>query len=80
MLIKIIMIFMAGVVVDLLVTRYTRAVSERKIGRASLLSGFITIVNFLLLTVILRESFADGVYNILSFAGGNALGTYFAMK
>ena len=80
MFIKIMMIFVAGIVVDLLVTRYTRAVAERKIGGATLLSGFITIVNFLLLSVILRESFTDGIYSILSFAGGNAVGTYFAMK
>ncbi|MHB8908563.1 MAG: hypothetical protein ACYDAA_06750 [Syntrophales bacterium] len=37
MIIKIIMIFVAGVVVDLLVTRYTRAVAEKKIGRATLI-------------------------------------------
>lgn len=80
MIIKIVMIFVAGVVVDLLVTRYTRAVAEKKIGRATLLSGFITVVNFLLLSVILKDSFADGIYSILSFAGGNTLGTYFAMR
>jgi hypothetical protein len=80
MIIKIIMIFAAGVAVDLLLTRYTRAVAERKIGWATLLSGFITIVNFFLLSVILKDSFADGIYNIVSFASGNTLGTYLALR
>ena len=77
---KIILIFIAGFVVDLLVTKYTRYVAEKKIGGATLLSGIITIVNFVLLTVILQESTNNGLANILAFAGGNSLGTFMALK
>jgi len=77
---KIILIFIAGFVVDLLITKYTRYVAEKKIGWATLLSGIITIVNFVLLTVILQESANNGLANILAFAGGNSLGTFAALK
>jgi uncharacterized protein YebE (UPF0316 family) len=77
---KIILIFIAGFVVDLLVTKYTRYVAEKKIGGATLLSGIITIVNFVLLTLILQESANNGMANILAFAGGNSLGTFMALK
>ena len=77
---KIILIFIAGFVVDLLVTKYTRYVAEKKIGGATLLSGIITIVNFVLLTLILQESANNGLANILAFAGGNSLGTFMALK
>ena len=77
---KIILIFVAGFLVDLLITKYTRYVAEKKIGRATLLSGIITIVNFVLLTVILQESADSGLANILAFAGGNSLGTFTALK
>ena len=77
---KIMLIFIAGFVVDLLVTKYTRYVAEKKIGGATLLSGIITIVNFVLLTLILQESANNGLANILAFAGGNSLGTFMALK
>jgi uncharacterized protein YebE (UPF0316 family) len=77
---KIILIFIAGFVVDLLVTKYTRYVAEKKIGGATLLSGIITIVNFVLLTLILQESANNCLANILAFAGGNSLGTFMALK
>jgi hypothetical protein len=44
------------------------------------LSGLITIANFLLITVILKDTATDGLVNIMAFAGGNSLGTFFAMK
>ena len=80
MVLKIILIFTAGFVVDLLVTRYTRAIAEKRITHATILSGMITIVNFVLLTVILKDNAANGLFNILAFAGGNSLGTFCAMK
>jgi hypothetical protein len=77
---KILLIFVAGFVVDLLVTKYTRYVAEKKTGGATLLSGVITIVNFVLLTVILQESANNGLANILAFAGGNSLGTFMVLR
>ena len=80
MVLQIVLIFFAGIVIDLLVTRYTRAVADRKIRSASLLSGLITMANFILLTVIISESAMAGVLNIVAFAGGNTIGTYLALK
>ena len=77
---KIILIFVAGFIVDLLITKYTRLVAEKKVGWATFLSGIITIVNFALLTVILQDSANSGLMNILAFAGGNSLGTFTALK
>jgi hypothetical protein len=80
MITKLILIFIAGFVIDLLITKYTSDVAEKRIWRATLFSGMITMANFLLLTVILKDSAMDGVYSILAFAGGNSLGTFCAMK
>ncbi len=80
MITKLLLIFIAGIVIDLLITKYTSDVAEKRIWRATLFSGMITMANFLLLTVILKDSAMDGMFNILAFAGGNSLGTFFAMK
>ncbi len=77
---KILLIFVAGFIVDLLVTKYTRFITEKKIAWATLLSGIITVVNFVLLTMILQDSAGNGMMNILAFAGGNSLGTFTALK
>ncbi len=80
MITKLVLIFFAGFVIDLLITKYTSDVAQRRVWRATVLSGLITVANFLLLTVILKDSAMDGVLSILGFAGGNCLGTFFAMK
>ena len=80
MISKIVLIFLAGIIIDVLSTRYTRNVAEKKLWPATLLSGLITITNFALLTLIIRESATDGFFNILAYAGGNTLGTYIGLK
>ena len=80
MITKLVLIFFAGFVIDLLITRYTSDVAQRRVWRATVLSGLITVANFLLLTVILKDGATDGVLSIMAFAGGNSLGTFFAMK
>lgn len=80
MILQILTIFVAGFLIDLLATKYTRSVAEKRTGKAVILSGVITIANFVFLSIILKESAGDGVFNILAFAGGNSLGTFFAMK
>jgi hypothetical protein len=77
---KIILLFLAGVIIELLSARYTRNVAERKVWSPTLLSGLITITNFALLTLIIKGSAADGFFNILAYAGGNTLGTYIALR
>jgi len=80
MISKIILLFLAGVIIELLSARYTRNVAERKVWSPTLLSGLITITNFALLTLIIKESAAAGFFNILAYAGGNTLGTYIGLR
>ena len=80
MVLKIILIFLTGFIVDVLVTKYTSFVAQKKIGSATLFSGIITIVNFILLTIILNDSAHNGMVNIIALASGNSLGTFWAMK
>jgi hypothetical protein len=71
MITKLLLIFIAGFVIDLLITKYTGDVAEKRIWRATVLSGLITVANFLLLTVILKDSAMDGAFSIMAFAGNN---------
>lgn len=80
MIIKLIIIFAAGFIVDMLVTKHTRYVTNNQTGLATLLSGLITVVNFTLLAFIVKDSLDSGLLNILVYAGGNSLGTFLAMK
>ena len=80
MIYEIILIFLAGIVIDLLVARYTRAVAEKKIWGATILSGLITVASFVLLTVIIKETAMNCFFNILADAGGNTLGTYVGLR
>ena len=77
---KILLIFAAGFIIDLLVTKYTDFVARRKIGKATALSGIITVAEFFLLTLILRDSASNDFISLLVFASGNSLGTFWAMK
>jgi hypothetical protein len=77
---KIILIFIAGLIIDLLTTLYTRKVADKKIWSATFLSGLITLTNFTLLTMIIKESDTNTFFNILAYASGNTLGTYIAIR
>jgi hypothetical protein len=80
LIINLIIIFVAGLVVDLLGAKYTRYIVTKKIGLAALLSGLITLVNFLFLTLILKDGVNGSIFNILAFAGGGSIGTFLAMR
>ena len=77
---QIILIFLAGILVDLLAARYTRAIADKKVWSPTVLSGLITLSTFVLLTVIIQESSMNSLLNILAYAGGNTIGTYIALK
>ncbi len=77
---QILLIFLAGILIDLLAARYTRAVADKKLWSATFLSGLITLSTFLLLTVIIQESSMNSVYNIFAYASGNTIGTYIALR
>ncbi len=77
---QILLIFVAGIVIDLLAARYTRAIADKKLWSATLLSGLITLSTFLLLTVIIQESAMNSLFNIFAYAGGNTIGTYIGLR
>ncbi|HPI92992.1 MAG TPA: hypothetical protein PLT09_07795 [Deltaproteobacteria bacterium] len=79
MILELTALFIAGIITDLLVTRYTRSVAERKVWSATILSGMITFANFLLLTLIVKEGSLHSFFGIAAYAGGNTVGTYVAM-
>ncbi len=79
MVIQLITLFCAGIIIDLLVTRYTKSVAEKQIWSATFLSGMITFANFVLLTLIIKESSMNGIFDIVAYAGGNTVGTYVGM-
>lgn len=79
MFIRLLAFFCAGIIIDLLVTRYTKSVAEKRVWSATVLSGTITFANFLLLTVIIRDASLDSIFDIMAYAGGNTVGTYVAM-
>lgn len=78
MLTRLVLIFLAGLVLDWLVTKYTRSVARGRRGTAVFLSGVITLVNMGLIVWVLRGD--GGLYSVLAFAGGNSLGTFVAMR
>jgi hypothetical protein len=80
MIIKLILIFAAGLIVDVLITKHTRFVVANRPCLATLFSGLITVANFALLTYIIKDGIDSGLINILAYAGGNSLGTFLAMK
>jgi len=55
MLTKLFLLFLAGLILDLLGTVHTKAVVSKKIWWATTLSGVITVANYGLLTVLLTE-------------------------
>jgi hypothetical protein len=68
-------LFMAGVAQDFLITGWTRAVSRKQKVVASGMAGLVTIVSMLLLAnVILVEG--DVLFRVLALAAGNVLGTF----
>ncbi|MGC9324182.1 MAG: hypothetical protein ACP5G0_05455 [Desulfomonilia bacterium] len=79
MILQLFLLFCAGIIIDLLVTRYTKSVAERRVMSATALSGMITFANFLLLTVIIKDPSLNCIFDIVAYAGGNTVGTYVAL-
>jgi hypothetical protein len=81
MLEKLILIFIAGIFSDILVTKYTSYVSEKKITFATISSGLITVVNFAIFIFIIQDNTYDQtISGVLALAGGNGVGTFLALK
>jgi hypothetical protein len=68
---------LCGIIVDLMITIYTRSVSLGRGGRASLFAGVITVVTFWILNKIAIKWNAKLV---LAYAVGTAIGTWLGMQ
>ena len=77
---QLILIFLAGILIDLLTARYTRAIADRKLWPATFLSGLVTLASFMLITVIIKEDSLNSALSIFAYAGGNTIGTYVAVR
>jgi hypothetical protein len=80
MLWKLFVIFVGGVVVDLLVTKYTRSVATGRPKTAAALSGIITLANIGIWGTIIHEAETLGVYGAISMALGASIGTLLGFK
>lgn len=74
------LLFIVGLLVDLFVTYYNKAIADRKKVHASLLSGTVTFINYTVIVLIVRVETFGALWNILCYAMGNTVGTYLAMS
>lgn len=77
---KYLLIFAAGLAVDLLIAWYTLAVSRGLACQAAFYAVGITLVNFVFLAVILKGNLQGSIAGIVVYAAGNGLGTYLAFN
>ena len=80
MLSKVIVIFLGGIFLDLLSTRYTRSVACGQRGTAALLSGVITLANLGIWGSIFQHAETLGIYGAIAMAGGSSIGTLLGFK
>lgn len=79
MITKLVLIFFAGFVVDLLITKYTSDVARERVWRATVLSGLITVANSAAHGDPEGQRHGRRLQHH-GFCGGNSLGTFFAMR
>jgi hypothetical protein len=80
MLWKLIVIFLGGVFVDLLVTKYTVCVAAGRPKSSAALSGIITLANIGIWGTIIHEAETLGYYGAICMALGASVGTLLGFK
>ncbi len=80
MLTQVILIFLGGIVLDILTSRYTRCVAGDRPVHAAALSGVITLGNLALWGSILQQAETLGLYGAFAMAGGSTVGTLIGAK
>lgn len=80
MLLKLLIIFFGGLVIDILITKYTRCIAKDRAVSSSLLGGIITLGNLLFWGMIIREAETLGAIGAVVMAFGAGVGTYLGMK
>ena len=73
-------LFVAGVVLDALQAAFLRFATTKQYGYASLVSFFMTIVGYGVFYSILESLNQGHVHNLLAYALGGSVGTFFALK
>ncbi len=73
--------FGAGVLQDIVITLYYQLISKKRAGLTAFFSFFITLINLTILYGILSNLTPDsGILLIATYALGNAVGAYLAVK
>ena len=67
--------FAAGLVIDIIITLYTKAIADGKKYTASVLAMVITVVNFSVMAYVL-QNMGDSISGIAAFSAGNGVGTW----
>jgi hypothetical protein len=80
MLWKVLIIFVGGIILDMLATRYTRCVAKGQAKMAAALSGLITLANLALWGTILQHAETLGFYGVVAMAGGSSVGTLLGFR
>ncbi len=73
--------FGTGVLQDIAIALYYRFVADKKAGLSATLSSITTLINLTILYGILTNLTPDsGVWLIITYALGNGVGAYLAVK
>jgi len=67
--------FVVGAIMDLIITRYTSAIAQRKKIEASILSVVVTGLNFTVM-VLVMQNLENSIPSIVSYTLGGGIGTY----
>ena len=72
--------FVIGIIQDLLITYYYQTIVKEQAWQAAWLSGFITIVNTLVLYSMLNSLDTQVLSVIVAYSLGNGVGTFVVVK
>lgn len=81
--VELLILFFAGLCQDALNTLYVSAVAERARWRATVLSGFLTVLSFVVFARIahqLGDELEGAGGGLLAYALGNSAGTWVGMR
>ena len=82
-LLELSILFLAGLFQDALNTTYVRSIAERARGRATVLSGLLTVLSFVVFARIIALMGAEletAGTSIVAYALGNSAGTWVGMR
>jgi hypothetical protein len=82
-LIELVLLFLAGLLQDALNTSYVRAVAERHLWRATVLSGLVTLLGVLVfarLFTLLGAELEGAGGGLVAYALGNSAGTWVGLR